>query len=145
MSETDLKDLGEMIEGELKDFGQVVRQSMPDFVKDAWKQSKKDDTSDAWEEIKVSDSQKETESSPGKDEAREVSTPNLDSVEQQIAELGTQMQAVADRLRGEALSPEETQRVGDEIHELGERQTQLAQQLARLRAHARPDDPNIDE
>jgi hypothetical protein len=114
--------------GELKELGEVIRQSMPDFVRKAWKEATGAHTShERTEHPKAEPPPKnETETAPP--------SPELNQVESQIAELGAQMQVLAERLRRNTLPPEEIQRIADEMRKLGEQQVKLADRHATFRA-----------
>ena len=58
----------------------------------------------------------------------------LDDVESKIAELGGQMQVLAERLHRNDLSADEVKGLADQLRDLGKDQTQLAEEHARARA-----------
>lgn len=58
----------------------------------------------------------------------------LDELESRIAELGGQMQVLAEKLRREELSPDEVKRLADEMRKIGLKQAELARRRAELRA-----------
>ena len=58
---------------------------------------------------------------------------SLDELESRMAELGGQMQVLAEKLRREELSPEEIKRLADEMHRIGLKQAELARKRAMLR------------
>jgi hypothetical protein len=70
------------------------------------------------------------------EEARDEEGENLtlDELESRIAELGGQMQVLAEKLRREELSPDEVKRLADEMREIGLKQAELARKRAELRA-----------
>ncbi len=57
----------------------------------------------------------------------------LDDVESKIAELGGQMQVLAERLHRNDLSADEVKGLADQLRDLGREQTQLAQEHANAR------------
>ncbi len=57
----------------------------------------------------------------------------LDELESRIAELGGQMQVLAEKLRREELSPDEVKRLADEMRKIGLKQAELARKRAELR------------
>ena len=58
---------------------------------------------------------------------------SLDELESRMAELGGQMQVLAEKLRREELSPDEIKRLADEMHRIGLKQAELARKRAMLR------------
>lgn len=60
-------------------------------------------------------------------------SPGLDDVESKIAELGGQMQVLAERLHRNDLSTDEVKGLADQLRDLGREQTQLAEEHARAR------------
>ena len=119
--------------GELKDLGEVIRQAMPDFLKDAWKETKKGDSSKT-ETPPESDSTTQKVVSIEIEEDEEIVNPDSNSVESQIAELRTQIQALAEQLQEDIVSPEEIRRLTREMRKLGKQQEKLARQRATLGA-----------
>ncbi len=125
--------------GELKDLGEVIRQSMPDFLKDAWKETKKGDSSKA-ETSPESESTTQKVVSIEIEEDEEIVNPDSNSVESQIAELRTQIQALAEQLQEDIVSPEDIGRLTREMRKLGKQQAKLAHQRATLGAEESVDD-----
>ncbi|HID55114.1 TPA: hypothetical protein EYP37_01190 [Candidatus Poribacteria bacterium] len=68
------------------------------------------------------------------EEGREEKDLTLDELESRIAELGGQMQVLAEKLRREELSPDEVRRLADEMRKIGFKQAELARKRAELRA-----------
>ena len=56
------------------------------------------------------------------------------SLEERIAELGAQMQALAERMSREELSGDEIRKLADQMRELGQQQSELARKHAAIRA-----------
>ena len=136
----ELKDLGEVIRQAMpKDLGEVIRQSMPDFLKDAWKETKKGDSSKA-ETPPKSESTPQEVVSIEIEEDEEIINPDSNSVESQIAELRAQIQALAEQLQEDIVSPEEIGRLTREMRKLGKQQAKLAHQRATLGAEESVDD-----
>jgi len=125
--------------GELKDLGEVIRQAMPDFLKDAWKETKKGDSSKA-ETPPKSESTPQEVVSIEIEEDEEIINPDSNSVESQIAELRAQIQALAEQLQEDIVSPEEIGRLTREMRKLGKQQAKLAHQRATLGAEESVDD-----
>ena len=72
--------------------------------------------------------------SKGEEEEEEVEEElSLDELESRMAELGGQMQVLAEKLRREELSPDEIKRLADEMHRIGLKQAELARKRAMLR------------
>ena len=117
--------------GELKDLGEVIRQAMPDFLKDAWKETKKGDSSKA---ETPPESESTTQEVASKEGDEEIVNPDSNSVESQIAELRTKIQALAEQLQEDIVSPEEIRRLTREMRKLGKQQEKLARQRATLGA-----------
>jgi hypothetical protein len=61
---------------------------------------------------------------------------DLDDVESKIAELGGQMQVLAERLHRNDLSSNEVKGLADQLRDLGREQTQLAEEHAKARVQA---------
>jgi hypothetical protein len=99
--------------GELKNLGEVVRQAMPPWLRE---QMEKDKSKEAGE-VKG-----ETEG-------------DMNDLESRIAELGAQMQALAERMRREELSSDEIRKLADEMRQLGQQQSELAKRHAAIRSH----------
>lgn len=99
--------------GSLKDLGELIRRHLPAWLRGATEQE------DADREIKA--------------EAPPEPEPSLNNVESQLAELGAQMQVLAERMRRQDLSVEERLRLAEEMSRVGQEQGRLAREHARLR------------
>jgi hypothetical protein len=97
--------------GDLGDLGEIIRQAMPSWLKG--KMDVKVDVSEAEE--------KEPEA-------------EMNDLESRIAELGAQMQALAERMSREELSGDEIRKLADQMRELGQQQSELAKKHAAIRA-----------
>jgi hypothetical protein len=97
--------------GELGDLGEIVRKAIP-----SWLKGKMDVKVDVSEEEK-----KEPEA-------------EMNDLESRIAELGAQMQALAERMSREEMSSDEIRKLADQMRELGQQQSELAKKHAAIRA-----------
>lgn len=96
--------------GDLKDLGEVIRHAMPSWIKDQMGGEKP------------------------KEEEKEEPEVDMNDVESKIAELGAQMQVLAERMHREELSGDEIRKMADQMRELGQQQSELARQHAAVRA-----------
>ncbi len=97
--------------GDLGDLGEIIRQAMP-----SWLKGKMD--------VKV-----------GVSEAvKKEPKAEMNDLESRIAELGAQMQALAERMSREELSGDEIRKLADQMRELGQQQSELARKHAAIRA-----------
>lgn len=117
-------DIGDIVNigGDFEDIGRMIRDAMSSVF--AQKEEEEE------EEIK-----QEKESVKEKEESaeEEEDLPDLDEVESQFSELGSQLQVMAERIRREALSPEEKKELADKMNRLGARYAELAEQRAKVR------------
>jgi len=97
--------------GELGDLGEIIRQAIPSWLKGQM-------------DVKV-----------GVSEAvKKEPEAEMNDVESRIAELGAQMQALAERMSREELSGDEIRKLADQMRELGQQQSELAKKHAAIRA-----------
>ncbi len=96
------------IGGDLKDLGEVIRQAMPSWIKEQMGGEKEE-------------------------EEKEEPEADMNNVESKIAELGAQMQVLAERMHREELSGDEIRKMADQMRELGQQQSELARQHAAVR------------
>jgi len=96
--------------GELGDLGEIIRQSIPSWLKGQM-------------DVKVSKAEKKEPEA------------EMNDLESRIAELGAQMQALAERMSREELSGDEIRKLADQMRELGQQQSELAKKHAAIHAH----------
>ena len=94
--------------GNLKDLGQLIRQAMPSWIREHMEKEEQEE---------------------------EESKADMNDLESRIAELGAQMQALAERMSREELSGDEIRKLADQMRELGQQQSELAKKHAAIRAH----------
>ncbi len=95
--------------GDLGDLGEVIRQAMPSWLKGQM-------------DVKISKAEKKEPKA------------EMNDLESRIAELGAQMQALAERMSREELSGDEIRKLADQMRELGQQQSELAKKHAAIRA-----------
>jgi len=101
--------IGDVGEGATVDLGELIREAMPSWIK---------------EKIKHKEPEHEEEEKP---------EPDMNDLESKMAELGAQMQVLAERMHREELSPEEIRKLADQMRQLGQQQSELARQSATAR------------
>lgn len=107
------------IGGDLGEIGKIVRDAMSSAF--AQKEKKKE---------------KEPEPEEKKEAAEEEeASVDLDEVESQISELGSQLQVMAERIRRESLSQQEMKELADKMNRVGTKYAELAKQRAKIRLH----------
>ncbi len=95
--------------GDLGDLGEIIRQAMPSWLKGQM-------------DVKISKAEKKEPKA------------EMNDLESRIAELGAQMQALAERMSREELSGDEIRKLADQMRELGQQQSELAKKHAAIRA-----------
>lgn len=109
------------IGGNLEDIGRIIRDAMSSAFGSQKKEAKQEEKPES-----------EKESEPAE---KTEDLPDLNEVESQISELGSQLQVMAERIRREALSPEEKKELADKMSNLGARYAELAKERAKARLH----------
>lgn len=99
--------------GNLKDLGEMIRQAMPSWIRE----------------------QMEVEKPKEEEEEKKEPEADMNDLESRIAELGAQMQVLAERMHREELSTDEIRKLAEQMRELGQQQSELAKQHAAIRAH----------
>ena len=99
---------------DLDKLGELIRQAMPSWLREQMEEEKPE---------------AEEEEKKGKDP-----DTNMNDVESRIAELGAQMQVLAERMHREELSGDEIRKLADQMRELGQQQSELARKHAAIRA-----------
>jgi hypothetical protein len=97
--------------GDLGDLGEIIRQAMPSWLKGQM-------------DVKIDASKAE----------KKEPEAEMNDLESRIAELGAQMQALAERMSREELSSDEIRKLADQMRELGQQQSELAKKHAAIRA-----------
>ncbi len=97
--------------GELGDLGEIIRHAIPSWLK-----------GHMHVEATVSELEKKEPEA------------EMNDLESRIAELGAQMQALAERMSREELSGDEIRKLADQMRELGQQQSELAKKHAAIRA-----------
>jgi len=95
--------------GDLSDLGEIVRKAIPSMLKGHM-------------DVKVSPEKKEPEA-------------EMNDMESRIADLGAQMQALAERMSREEMSSDKIRKLADQMRELGQQQSELAKKHAAIHAH----------
>lgn len=105
----------------MENLGELIRQAMPSWLREQMDKDK-----------------------PEAEEEEEIESPeaNMNDLESKMAELGAQMQVLAERMHREELSGDEIRKLADRMRELGEQQTKLAKQHAVIRAPGDADEPS---
>ena len=99
---------------DLDKLGEMIRQAMPSWIR----KQMEDEEPESGEE----------------EEKEEDPDANMNDVESRIAELGAQMQVLAERMHREELSGDEIRKLADQMRELGQQQSELARKHAAIRA-----------
>ena len=99
---------------DLDKLGELIRQAMPSWLREQMEEEKPE---------------AEEEEKKGKDP-----DTNMNDVESRIAELGAQMQVLAERMHREEMSSDEIRKLADQMRELGQQQSELARKHAAVRA-----------
>ena len=99
--------------GDIKDLGEMIRQAMPSWLREQMEK---------------------------KGPEQEKPEADMNDLESRIAELGAQMQVLAERMHREELSSNEIRELADQMRELGQQQSELAKQHAAIRAHKDADE-----
>jgi len=94
--------------GDLKDLGELIRKAMPSWLREQMEEKK-----------------------PKEEEKPKA---DMNDLESRMAELGAQMQVLAERMHREELSSDEIRELADQMRELGHKQSELARQHAAIRA-----------
>lgn len=110
------------IGGDLGDIGRIIRDAMSSAFSSQKKEGKPEEKP---EPEKKTDQAEESED-----------LPDLNEVESQISELGSQLQVMAERIRREAILPEEKKELAEKMSQLGARYAELAKQHAEVRLHS---------
>ena len=100
--------------GELKNLGELIRQAMPSWLREEMEKNKSKEAEEVKEEEPEGD---------------------MNDLESRIAELGAQMQVLAERMHREELSSDEIRKLADEMRQLGQQQSELAKRHAAIRSH----------
>jgi len=96
---------------DLSDLGEIVRKAIPSWLKGQM-------------DVKV-----------GVSEAvKKEPEAEMNDLESRIAELGAQMQALAERMSREEMSSDEIRKLADQMRELGQQQSELVKKHAAIRA-----------
>ena len=98
------------IGGNLKELGDLIRQAMPAWIREQMEGANQQTLQKKEEEADMND------------------------LESRIAELGAQMQALAERMSREEMSSDEIRKLADQMRELGQQQSELAKKHAAIRA-----------
>jgi len=104
----------------MENVGELIRQAMPEWLREQMDKGK---------------------SEAVKEEESENPEANMNDLESKMAELGAQMQVLAERMHREELSGDEIRKLADQMRELGEQQSKLAKQHAAIRAPGDTDEP----
>lgn len=84
--------------------GEMIRQAMPSWIREQMEKEEKDEKT------------------------------NLNDLESRMAELGAQMQVLAEKMHREELSSDEIRKLAEQMRQLGQQQSELAKQHAVVRA-----------
>lgn len=106
------------IRGDIPNIAELIREAIPKSLFGRASKMKADETAEEDEEPAGEDTDFET---------------TLNEVESRIAELGGQMQVLADPLRRDHLTPHDIRELAEELRSLGELQATLAREHARVR------------
>jgi len=96
---------------DLDKLGELIRQAMPSWIR---------------EQMEKEESEEQ--------ERQEEQEGDMNDLESKIAELGAQMQVLAERMHREELSADEIRKLADQMRGLGQQQSELAKKHAIVRA-----------
>ena len=96
---------------DMKEMGKMIRNAMPSWIRE---QMEKEEPEEEEQEDKEPEA-------------------DMNDLESRIAELGAQMQVLAERMHREELSSDEIRKLADQMRELGQQQSELARQHATIR------------
>ena len=98
---------------DMQKMGDMIRNAMPSWIRE---QMEKEEPEEEEQEDKEPEA-------------------DMNDLESRIAELGAQMQVLAERMHREELSSDEIRKLADQMRELGQQQSELARQHAVIRTH----------
>ena len=98
---------------DMQEMGNIIRNAMPSWIREQMERE-------------------EPEAEEPEDKEPEA---DMNDLESRIAELGAQMQVLAERMHREELSSDDIRKLADQMRELGQQQSELARQHAAIRIH----------